>query len=103
MKRKKHWTDSVRINEKFATKLKGLCPEQVNNKGAYLVYGLFNAQRKTYPTYDAKATEAPKVKYDNIWHDPFLQMNVRNQLCKLEHVGRLERIAPGNYIWMRKP
>ena len=86
-----HWTDSVRLNKRFAwtlyqaTHLK----QRFDNQQAYMLYWLYHMDIKHARQY-AMGYEA---------QDPFMQMNVRNQLCKLEHEGLLRRVKPGLYTW----
>jgi hypothetical protein len=88
-----HWTDSVRINKRFLRNLYEATASQnrghFTNKDAYVLYWLYHSditKQRTYALgYEAK--------------DPEMQMNVRNQLCKMEHEGLTIRVKPGHYKW----
>lgn len=99
VKGRKHWTEGVRLNQKFREALEEHYPRAFTNKQAYKVYADHNAERKTRPYYDPTKPEPPMVSYGPIEKDEWLQMNVRNQLCKMEHLGLLIRVAPGTYLW----
>lgn len=81
-----HWTDSVRLNQKFLANLRKEAPDVVSNKAAYQVYMKYH--RRLRPPY------APNESEDGIY-----QMNVRNQLAKMAWIGILEKVGPGRYIW----
>lgn len=97
--RKKHWTENVHRNYRFEQELRMLCPIRVTNVQAYQIYAQYHAERPTHPVYDETVPEPPRVSYEPIEKDQWLQMNVRNQLCKLEHLKILERVEPGVYVW----
>lgn len=99
---KRHWTDNVAVNQKFLRALREEALGSVSNKTAYQIYARNCADRKTYIAYDPTRLTTPKVKVADIVENEFLQMNVRNQLCKLEHLGILERTMPGQYVWVPK-
>jgi len=90
-----HWTDSVRVNKRFLRNLYEATASQnrghFTNQDGYVLYWLYHSditkQRKYALGYEAK--------------DPEMQMNVRNQLCKLEHIGILVRVKPGHYKWVK--
>jgi hypothetical protein len=83
-----HW----RINERFLSNLwtlygsrdAGAPAREFTNQDAYELYAEQHAQR-------VSPLRGPRV--DDVW----LQMNVRNTLCKAAYEGRLIRIAPGRY------
>lgn len=78
---------SWRINERFLSGLlESFGDREITNREAYKYYWQHHSEQ--YKTL-AGALRG--------WRDPFLQMNVRNTLCKAAHIGRLVRIAPGRY------
>lgn len=91
----KHWTDSVRINKRFLQTLFEATHAQnkgrFTNQQAYLLYWLYHS------SVDPNRRHHYKVGYELA--DPSMQMNVRNQLCKLEHEKLLIRVKPGTYRW----
>ena len=62
------------------------------NKVAYEVYAIHCGKK------DHRFDGSPTILHD-MENDPRLQMNVRNQLCKLAHWGILTRIRLGVYKW----
>lgn len=99
--KRKHWTENVHRNYRFEQELRVLFPIRVTNAQAYEVYAEFHAKRPAYPRYAPEKPEPPKVAYGPIVENEWLRMNVRNFLCKLEHLGILRRIEPGVYVWNR--
>jgi len=85
-----HWTDGVKANKRFMATLYANTHalRSFTNQQAYMFYWLYHQQ--------IAGQQMPKLD------DPFMQMNVRNQLCKLEHTGLLTRIHPGVYKWTPK-
>ena len=96
----KHWTDIVRVNRKFMSHLRQeLTNARITNAVAYDIYVKHCARRTTCYRYDRTATVLPKARLASATEDPWIQMNVRNQLCKMEHLELIIRIAPGYYRW----
>jgi len=92
-----HWTDGVRLNQGFARVLFEHCepPLYISNKDAYVVYEQFHAAKPTYISTVKQGVPTFKPIHDN----SFLQMNVRNQLCKMAYMGIIVRIRNGVYRW----
>lgn len=90
-----HWTDGVKINNRFLRNLYEATTNQsrghFTNKDAYILYWLYHSDVTKQRTY-ALGHETK---------DPWMQANVRNQLCKLEHEGILVRVSPGHYKWAK--
>lgn len=85
-----HWTDNVRFKKRFVQELRRAHPLGFSNGDAYQIYFEGHKERRD-PRY-----------YHNEENDPWYQMNVRNQLCMLEHRGVLIRVRPGTYVWRIK-
>lgn len=92
-----HWTDGFKLNRSFLAHLHQVCPDHILNKEAYHVYAVDHAKKKW--RYTGRVIDGKPERKMDIWKDEFLQMNVRNQLCKMEHLGILRRISPGLYCW----
>ena len=110
-----HWTDSFRINQSFVADLMNVIGNRpFTNWDAYRLYLSFHASKRNVRMWNhilEGYREAFAAKNDIDPHylrflesqalngDQWMQMNVRNQLCKLHHMGRLIRTSPGHYIW----
>jgi len=93
-----HFTDGVSPNETFVRALrKRTRTRPVTNRDGYEVYAEFCAKKKYHwSTYGPnRATEM----HEDMVNDYWLQMNVRNQMCKLEYFGILIRDHPGKFHW----
>lgn len=90
-----HWTDSVRVNKRFLRNLHEATAYQnkghLTNLDGYILYWLYHIDLKRPRNY----------RLGSEMKDPQMQMNVRNQLCKLEHIGILIRVKPGHYKWAK--
>jgi hypothetical protein len=108
---KKHWTDKVKVSRRFTNELKARHPGEVTNAEAYKVRidtlpeKYLEIRRRGYVM---RREHSGDIKYFKdtprefelfLLQDEFLKMNVRNQLCKLEHLGELVRLSPGRYVW----
>jgi len=93
-----HWTDPVHLSKRFAEELARQRPQDLTNKEAYVI---------RFSTLTARGI----VYWHNFYHktigltqevttDYWFQVNTRNQLCKMEHLGMLERTSPGHYRWL---
>ena len=90
-----HWTDGVRINNRFLRTLHEATANQnrghFTNGDAYILYWL----------YHSDITKQRSYALGHEMGDRMLRMNVRNQLCKLEHENILVRVSPGHYKWAK--
>jgi len=79
----------MRINQRFLRSLQREAQGyEVNNHFAYVVYALYHSSKRN----KIRATWRRPLE-----EDPWLQKNVRNNLCAAAHRGLLVRVGLGRY------
>ena len=95
-----HFSDGISPSKPFIKGLHELTRYDASftNKDAYKVYAQFCSKKPN--AWTGSILNGVPVTSNETWrYDEWLQMNARNQLCKLEHWGFLKRVHPGVYVW----